>query len=602
MRMSILHLPLPLYPPISHLTSTQSNLPSSPNFYVLCQMDKTSMVLIRKVSHNFIVRRSANYRPPIWKHEFIQSLKSEFMEERCFNKRNMLIRRLKMMLNKELLIGDSLKGLEVVDELKRLGLSYHFQMEINQILESMNEKFQNGGEGLEWKNKSLYATSLHFRISRQHGYHIPLEVFNRFRDELENLDSICEEKAKGMLSFYEASFLAMEDESFMDEARQFAVRHLSKYLKSNNNDEIICTMISHALELPLHWRMPRLEARWFIDVYQKKPEANSMLLELAKLDFNVIQSIHLDDLKDVSRWWKSTGLGEKLEFARDRLMANFFWSVGMGCEPHLGYLRTMSTKIASLITIIDDVYDVYGTLDELELFTDVVERWDIAAIDSLPNYMKICFIALHNTINDMTFHAAKDHGVNVIQYFKKMWIDLCKKAFLVEAKWYYTNYKPTFQEYLDNAWISVSGSLLLLHAYVFATNSITIEALECLQDYPHIIQHSSVIFCLANDLASSSEEAKRGEVTKSIQCYMNDTGASEQEARRCIKDFIMESWKKMNEEVQTLNSSPLFSKGFIEIALNLARVSHTVYQHRDGHTVEDYETMDRVLSLFIEPA
>ncbi|XP_038900858.1 terpene synthase 10-like isoform X2 [Benincasa hispida] len=420
MRMSILHLPLPLYPPISHLTSTQSNLPSSPNFYVLCQMDKTSMVLIRKVSHNFIVRRSANYRPPIWKHEFIQSLKSEFMEERCFNKRNMLIRRLKMMLNKELLIGDSLKGLEVVDELKR--------------------------------------------------------------------------------------------------------------------------------------------------------------------------------------WWKSTGLGEKLEFARDRLMANFFWSVGMGCEPHLGYLRTMSTKIASLITIIDDVYDVYGTLDELELFTDVVERWDIAAIDSLPNYMKICFIALHNTINDMTFHAAKDHGVNVIQYFKKMWIDLCKKAFLVEAKWYYTNYKPTFQEYLDNAWISVSGSLLLLHAYVFATNSITIEALECLQDYPHIIQHSSVIFCLANDLASSSEEAKRGEVTKSIQCYMNDTGASEQEARRCIKDFIMESWKKMNEEVQTLNSSPLFSKGFIEIALNLARVSHTVYQHRDGHTVEDYETMDRVLSLFIEPA
>ncbi|KAL4012931.1 hypothetical protein IC575_025077 [Cucumis melo] len=515
----------------------------------------------------------------------------------------MLIKRVKMMLNKEPLVGDSLKGLEVIDELQRLGISYHFQMEINQMLEIINERFNNGEEGLEWNNnRSLYATSLHFRILRQHGYHIPQDVFKEFKNEIENLDCICEEKAKGMLTFYEASFLAMKGESFVDEARQFAIQRLSKYLKSNNNDQIICTMISHALQLPFHWRMPRLEARWFIDnVYRTKPDSNPVLLDLAKLDFNIVQSIHQNDLKDVSRWWKSTGLGEKLEFARDRLMANFFWSVGMGCEPHLQYLRTMSTKIASLITIIDDVYDVYGTLDELELFTDAVERWNIGAIDSLPNYMQICFISLHNTINDMAFDAIKNHGVNVIPYLRKMWTDLCK-TFLIEAKWYYTNYKPTFEEYLENAWISVSGSLLLVHAYVFTTNSLTIEALECLQLYPNIIRYSSIIFRLANDLASSSEEAKRGEVAKSMQCYMNDTGASEQEARRYIKDLIMESWKKLNEEVQTLNNSPLLFKDFIEIALNLARISHTVYQHRDGHTVEDHETKDRVLSLFMKSA
>ena len=86
----------------------------------------------------------------------------------------MLIKRVKMMLNEELLVGDNLKGLEVVDELQRLGISYHFQMEINQILEIINERFNNEEEGLEWNNnRSLYATSLHFRILRQHGYHIP---------------------------------------------------------------------------------------------------------------------------------------------------------------------------------------------------------------------------------------------------------------------------------------------------------------------------------------------------------------------------------------------------------------------------------------------
>lgn len=34
----------------------------------------------------------------------------------------------------------------------------------------------------------------------------------------------------------------------------------------------------------------------------------------------------------------------------------------------------MVTKVAALIGIIDDIYDIYGTLEELELFTNVIER------------------------------------------------------------------------------------------------------------------------------------------------------------------------------------------------------------------------------------
>jgi hypothetical protein len=75
------------------------------------------------------------------------------------------------------------------------------------------------------------------------------------------------------------------------------------------------------------------------------------------------------------RWWRSIGLGEKLTFARDRLMENFLWTVGVIFQPRFGYCRRMLTKIISLITTIDDIYDVYGTLDELELFTDAVKRF-----------------------------------------------------------------------------------------------------------------------------------------------------------------------------------------------------------------------------------
>ena len=55
-------------------------------------------------------------------------------------------------------------------------------------------------------------------------------------------------------------------------------------------------------------------------------------------------------------------------------MENFFWTVGLAFEPHLGYFRRAITKLGALITTIDDIYDVYGTLEELKLFTYVVDR------------------------------------------------------------------------------------------------------------------------------------------------------------------------------------------------------------------------------------
>ncbi|KAK8482142.1 hypothetical protein V6N11_073381 [Hibiscus sabdariffa] len=56
-------------------------------------------------------------------------------------------------------------------------------------------------------------------------------------------------------------------------------------------------LVEDALKLPLHWRVSRLEARWFIDLYEKRKGRNPMLLELAKLDFNIV---HQNDLRYAS--------------------------------------------------------------------------------------------------------------------------------------------------------------------------------------------------------------------------------------------------------------------------------------------------------------
>ncbi|KAJ0018990.1 hypothetical protein Pint_10006 [Pistacia integerrima] len=275
--------------------------------------------------------------------------------------------------------------------------------------------------------------------------------------------------------------------SIFDDVRNFTTSYLKEYVKENK-DQYLSTIVSHELELPRYWRMPRLEARWFIDVYETRPDMNSIVLELAKLDFNMVQATHQEDMKSVSRKWKKMGLGDQLSsFARDTWMMCFFWATGTTSEPQHGYWRSMSGIVDALITTMDDVYDVYGTLDELEILTEAIDQ--------------IFFLALYNFVNELGFDAVKEHAVDTIPYLKKSWTDLCK-AYLLEAKWYKNGYTPTLKEYMDNAWISISA--------------------------PYKIA--------------------RGDTPKSINYYMHETGASEEEAREHIQKMIATTWMKMNRD------------------------------------------------------
>ncbi|TYI84645.1 hypothetical protein E1A91_D05G379700v1 [Gossypium mustelinum] len=503
------------------------------------QSDTTNKTSIEDVT---ITRRSANYHPAIWDYDYVQSLRNDFVQDESYKERSRKLKEeVRMMLGN---VVDRLEKLELIDTLQRLGLSYHFEAEINNTLKNISSDRISTAA---WKKENLYATALEFRLLRQHGYKVDQDVFTYFMDDVGNIKSSLNQDFKGLLNLYEASYLLLEGETMLENARELAAKLLKQYLKENNDHQYLSMLVDHALELPLHWRMPRLEARWFIDEYEKSKDKNPIILELAILDYNIVQSIHQEDLRYASTWWKELGLGKRFSFARDRLMENFLWTVGMEIAPEDGKSRIFLTMVYALITVIDDVYDLYGTLDELELLTDVVERWDINAIQRLPDYMKIYYHALYNSVNEMAFDTLKEQGINVIPFLKKLWTDLCK-AYLLEAKWYYSGYTPTLQEYIDNAWISIGGSLVLAHSYL-VNDHITEEGLHSIQEnYSDIVYRSSLIIRLANDLGTSSYELKRGDIPKSIQCYMHESGASEEEAREHIRKLIDSTWKKINED------------------------------------------------------
>ncbi|KAF8377150.1 hypothetical protein HHK36_030523 [Tetracentron sinense] len=539
--------------------------------------------------HSEVPRRSANYQPSIWDNDFLQSLNSDYLGVIYVRKIERLKDDVKRRFDEAM---EPLYLLELINTLQRLGVGYHFENEIKRALDTTLPIDKNNG----LEEEDLYATALHFRLLRQYGYEVSQDIFKSFKDEKDGaFKAYISEDIKGMLSLYEASYYAVEGEELLDEAQEFTTRHL-KDLKGNIAPHLV-KQVSHALELPLHWTLSRIEARWFIDFYKMKADMDPLLLEFAMLDFNMLQATYQQELKVLSRWWKSLDLGKTLSFARDRLVECFLWAKGLCFEPQFGNCRKQITKVSLFITTIDDIYDVYGSLDELKLFTDAVERWDVNTLQDLPEYMKICFIALYNTSNEMACEILKEKGWDIIPYIKKEWADLCK-AYLVEAKWYYTGYKPSLEEYMNNAWISVSINVVHVHAYFLLGIEITKEAVEFLMKYPNLLRWSNMVIRFADDLGTSTDELERGDVPKSIQCYMHDSGVSEEIAREHIKHLIRDTLKKMNKD--RVASSP-FPQPFISAAVNATRTAQFMYQYGDGHGVPDHETKERVLSLLVEP-
>ncbi|KAL6987028.1 lysase [Sarracenia purpurea var. burkii] len=123
-----------------------------------------------------VLRRSGNYKPPRWENDYIQSLCSNYVGDTYLKRVATLKEDVKILLDK---LEDSLDGLELIDDLQRLGVSYHFEEEIKRILERIHINKED-----KWsKEEDFLATALKFRLLRQYNYDVP-QVFLCIRQEL----------------------------------------------------------------------------------------------------------------------------------------------------------------------------------------------------------------------------------------------------------------------------------------------------------------------------------------------------------------------------------------------------------------------------------
>ncbi|KAM7473345.1 hypothetical protein LguiB_020588 [Lonicera macranthoides] len=98
-------------------------------------------------------------------------------------------------------------------------------------------------------------------------------------------------------------------------------------------------------------------------------------------------------------------------------------------------LQKISDKVLTMATILDDTFEVYGTLEELVLLKDAID----SALDQLPEYMKLYYQALLDVYTEMEEILSEDGTSYGVHYAKEAMKELAK-AYFEEAKWYNEGY------------------------------------------------------------------------------------------------------------------------------------------------------------------
>ncbi|CAN0926009.1 Alpha-humulene synthase [Linum grandiflorum] len=409
--------------------------------------------------------------------------------------------------------------LRLIDTIQRLGVGYLFETEIEELTENI---YSLGEDSIIIKNANVYHAALWFRLLRQQGFSVSPNVFAKLKGNDGNFKEELASDVQGLLSLYEAAHLAAHGEHILDEALIFATNNLSR--RSNNIQPSLQKQVKFALSLPVWKCVPRTLARNYIDFYDDNNTIDTQLLRFAKLDFNRLQKLHQQELREIT-------------------------------------------------------------------------EFDMSSHESLPDAMKNIYRALIDLYDEFHMELSRVGPTFGVDYAKEELKKICK-CYLIEIKWRTEGYVPTIEEHKKVANVTGGTRIIVLGAFLGMGHELaTREAYEWVSNDPKIVEATSLIGRLQNDLVSFQFERKRKHAATSIDCYMKEYSISEEEAIRFIWAEISKAWKDIVECCSKPTPVPM---ELIDRVLNFARFCNVIYKDGDGYT-NSHLIKSEIASLFVDP-
>nr|ALY05868.1 germacrene A synthase [Taraxacum officinale] len=534
------------------------------------------------------VRPLANFPPSVWGDRFLSfSLDNTELEgyAKAMEEPKEVVRRL--IVDPTM---DSNKKLSLIYSVHRLGLTYMFLQDVEAQLDKLFKEFNLQ----DYEEVDLYTTSINFQVFRHLGHKLPCDVFNKFKDSSSGTFKECVTKdVKGMLGLYESAQLRLRGEEILDEAAEFTVTQLKSVV--NTLEGKLGQQVMQSLRRPFHQGMPMVEARFYFANYDEECSTHESLTKLAKLHFNYLQLQQKEELRIVSKWWKDMRFQETTPYIRDRVPEIYLWILGLYFEPRYSLARIIATKITLFLVVLDDTYDAYATIEEIRLLTDAINRWDISAMEQLPEYIRPFFKILLDEYAELEKQLAKEGREKSVFASKEAFQDIAN-GYLEEAEWTNSGYVASFPEYMKNGLITSAYNVISKSALVGMGEMVGEDALAWYESHPKTLQASELISRLQDDVMTYQFERERGQSATGVDSYIKTYGVSEKEAINELNKMIENAWKDINEGCLKPRE---VSMDLLAPIVNLARMIDVVYRYDDGFTFPGKTMKEYITLLFV---
>ncbi|KAL6650290.1 hypothetical protein ACP70R_009215 [Stipagrostis hirtigluma subsp. patula] len=478
------------------------------------------------------------------------------------------------------LSNDAVKMMNLVDELQHLGIDHHFEEQIVHVLSIIHS--------VEFNSSNLRDVALRFRLLRQHGFWISPDEFNKFTSKDGIYSAETADDPRGLLSLYNAAHLLIHGEDVLEDAILFSRHHLESM--TSKLESPLAEQVKRSLQIPIPRRLKRIEALQYISEYKHENAYNPSLLELAKLDFNLLQRLHMMELKTISQWWKDLQAEVGLNYSRDRIVECYFWSHSVYYEQKHTRARLILAKFFALASLLDDTYDVYATLDESRKLHEAIQIWDLKYIPLLPEYLKKYYVKLITSFEEMEDELGPDEKFH-IAYGRKAFQTLSRHYFQ-EAEWFHNGYMPSFQQHLNLSVITSGAPMLSVALLVGMGDVATKDAFEWAISCTDAVRASGEVTRFVDDLAAFKHGKNKMDIATTIECYMHEHHVPDEVAIAKMESLVEDAWKTTNQAH--------FERGtllpVVKRVANLTRSMAFLFQNkRDAYTFSKYnkETIEQ---------
>ncbi|KAK1605634.1 hypothetical protein QYE76_029307 [Lolium multiflorum] len=322
--------------------------------------------------------------------------------------------------------------ISIVDSLERTGLSQHFSSEIKGILDITYRLWLQRDDEIIL---DVATCAMAFRLLRMNGYDVSSDELSHISEASTFHNSLQGylNETKPILELYKASKVGLSEEDLILDNIGHWSSSLLKEMLSSSEVQTTPTLeqVEYALKFPFYATLDRLDHRRNIEYFDAggsqmlKAEylpshVHQDILALAVEDFNFSQSMYQNELQHLDSWLKENRL-DQLQFARQKLSYCYLSAASTIFTPELFDARISWCKSATLAGIVDDLFDVGGSKEELKNLIALVEKWDEHhTCEFYSEQVKIVFSALYTTVNHLGAMASAIQGRDVTEHLREI--------------------------------------------------------------------------------------------------------------------------------------------------------------------------------------